>query len=127
MRGFDVGGLHWDVQFTNPTNRMLIDRTNRYRLATTDFNTMTVYLSNAIQGDMLPRVLIHEIGHCVIYAYGLIDEIHRMVKRQYWIEAEEFICNFVADYGLAIYDAAQSVLGKRALLLIPESLSKLVA
>nr|DAE20921.1 MAG TPA: Putative metallopeptidase domain protein [Siphoviridae sp. ctgBD49] len=46
------------------------------------------------------RVLIHEICHCVLYSYGLLYDIHKAVKKDYWILAEEWICNFLYDYGL---------------------------
>lgn len=46
------------------------------------------------------RVLTHEICHCVLYSYGLLYDIHTAVKKDYWILAEEWVCNFLYDYGL---------------------------
>ena len=31
-------------------------------------------------------------------SFGLIEELHRLVKPEYWIEAEEWVCNLLADY-----------------------------
>lgn len=57
-------------------------------------------INEAIGRDYDIRVLIHEICHCVLYSYGLLYDIHKAVKKDYWILAEEWICNFLYDYGL---------------------------
>lgn len=57
-------------------------------------------INKAIGRDYDIRVLIHEICHCVLYSYGLLYDIHKAVKKDYWILAEEWICNFLYDYGL---------------------------
>ena len=31
--------------------------------------TMTVYISDQISGEFLTKVLIHEIGHCIIFSF----------------------------------------------------------
>lgn len=127
MDAFRINGDLWRVRYVYPTDSRLFDRTGNQRIATTDPQTMTVYLSNGISEDMRARVLIHEIAHCVIYSYDLFQEIHRMVKRRYWIEAEEWICNFIADYGLEVFRSASKILGKQAILLIPDALSDIAA
>lgn len=93
----------WKFQFTRPTDYVLIDRTGSLCYATTDPVTKNVYISNDIFGEFLERVITHEIGHCVIFSYNLLPVIHRMVIPEYWIEAEEWVCNFVADYGPEIF------------------------
>lgn len=77
---------------------------------------MTVYLSDTLEGELLDRVLIHEIGHCVIWSYGLFDAIRAFVRPHKQIEAEEWICNFVADYGYQIFKAAKKSLGHEAVI-----------
>ena len=57
-------------------------------------------INEAIGRDYDIRVLIHEICHCVLYSYGLLYDIHKAVKKDYWVLAEEWICNFLYDYGL---------------------------
>lgn len=60
-------------------------------------------------------------------SYNLLDEIHEMVKPEYWIDAEEWICNFIADYGLRIFSAAYRVLGDDAWMVIPQEYDRLIA
>ena len=87
---FYMNGLRWKVRFVDPDNDVLIDRTLAKTVGVTDPDTMTIYLSNQLSGSFLNRVLIHELGHCVMYSYNLVNEIHRMCKKRYWIEMEEF-------------------------------------
>lgn len=106
---------------------MLVDRTGRLTIATTDPPTKTVYLSNKLYGDYLMTVFIHELGHCALYSFGFLDRIQRWVKPQYRIKMEEFICNFLADYGLMIFRTAYSTLGYNAWKIIPGEFEKIAA
>lgn len=76
---------------------------------------------------MLTKVLIHELGHCALFSFGLIDDIHRMVDRRFWVEAEEWVCNFIADYGRNIFSIASSFLGEDALRILPQEIEKFIA
>lgn len=103
MRSFLMNGYIWHVLFVHPESDLLIDRTGNARVATTDPTTLCIYISHDLYGDFLDRVLIHELGHCALFSFDLLADIHRMVYKEYWIEAEEFICNFIADYGRLIF------------------------
>lgn len=69
-----------------------------------------MYLSNELRGEFLQRVMIHEIGHCAMYSYGLLDSLHRIVPEDRWVEAEEWACNLIADYGQEVLHAAKIAL-----------------
>ena len=107
------------VKFVDPTSLELVDRTGKQRVATTDPNTFCIYLSNNLRGDFLNTVFIHELGHCVMVSYNLLYEIHKMVKQEFWIEAEEWICNFISDYGMQIFKIAYGILGSKAFEILP--------
>lgn len=104
-----------------------MDRTGKMTLATTDPNLATIFMSRSLSGALLIKVLIHELGHCALVSYGLLDDIHKVVKPEYWILAEEWVCNFIADYGAKIFSIAYSVLGNDAWMLIPYELDKVIA
>lgn len=76
---------------------------------------------------MRERVLIHELGHCVIFSYDLFDEIHEMVYPEYWVDVEEWVCNFIADYGYTVFSTAKIIMGNDAWKVVPRELEKLVA
>lgn len=127
MKRFVMNGVLWRIRFAHPASPMLIDRTGESRLATTDPNQRTIFLSDELQGELLTTVLIHELGHCALFSFGLIDDIHRVVDRRFWVEAEEWVCNFIADYGRSIFLIASSFLGADALRILPSEIEKLIA
>lgn len=88
---------------------------------------MTIYMSDALRGGMFDRVLIHEMAHCVIWSYGLFDEIRAFTRQDMQIEAEEWVCNFLADYGLEIYRDFKKVMGRDAIISVPIAMERLVA
>lgn len=109
-----------------PNSRELIDRTNKRRVATTDPETGMIYISSYLDNGFRIRVLIHEIGHAALLSFGLLDDIHRVVPREYWIDAEEWVCNLIADYGLDMFRAAYSVVGNTAWMYIPQRLETMM-
>ena len=84
-------------------------------------------LANNLYGEKLNRVFIHELGHCALFSYNLLTQLHRMVKNQYWIEAEEWACNLLADYGGMIFRIAQDIMGNRFVWVEPCGAERLVA
>lgn len=127
MDSFYMNGDLWYVKIVDSSNPELVDRTGKLCLATTNPLHRCVYLSDKLHGTLFSRVLIHELGHCAIVSFDLLDEIHRMVKPECWIDAEEFICNFIADYGLRIFDVAYKLFGDDALPYIPSEIEKFIA
>lgn len=127
MDRFVLNGYLWSIKFVSPLSPYLVDRTGRFTVGTTDPTTNTVYISNNIHGSFLNKVIIHEIGHCALVSFGLLIDIHRMVKPEYWIEAEEWVCNFIADYGLLIFNTVYKILGEEALYCIPNEIEKMIS
>lgn len=127
MYKFLVNGYLWRVKVVASDSSMLIDRTNTLRVATTDPYTRCIYLSNQVRGEFCKKVLLHELGHCVMYSYGLLAEIHQFASPEYWIEAEEWVCNFLADYGQKIFSIMYDMLGNDAWLYVPQELERLVS
>lgn len=81
LRQFYMNGDLWKVHFVSPHDDVLIDRTGQRTLAVSDYSTMTISIANNLYGELLNRVFIHELGHCVMFSYGLLPELHRMVRK----------------------------------------------
>lgn len=127
MDRFYMNGDLWRVKIVSPHNPKLVDRTRNLRVATTDPNDMCVYLSSSLGSDFFFTVLIHELGHCAIFSFDLLDYIHKRVPPEYWVDVEEFICNFIADYGLKIFKTAYQLFGDDALRIVPTEIEKFIA
>lgn len=110
MRPFVLNGEVWRPVSVSPDDERLVDRTGRPRLATTDPYTHCVYLSNRLKGFDLQTVLTHEVGHCAMHSYGLLESLHRLIPESCWIDVEEWVCNYLANYGLEILNAANTAL-----------------
>lgn len=72
-------------------------------------------------------VFIHELGHCALWSFGFLDYIRYMVYPEYQIEMEEFICNFLADFGMRIFRVAFKTMGYDAWKVIPQAFEQYVA
>lgn len=121
---FYLNGYLWRISYVSPESNLLVDRTGSRTVATTDPVTRRIYISNALQGDFLIRVIIHELGHAALESFFLLDDIHTMVRSEYWIQAEEDICNFIADYGSYIFNKAKQILGISAINIIPREIER---
>lgn len=111
-----MNGKRWNIKFVDHNDPMLVDRTGLPRLATTDSILSCIFISqnllNKKHFSILLRVLVHELGHCALYSYNLLDNIHDLVNPEYWIDAEEWICNLIADYAPNILSIANNILNK---------------
>lgn len=122
-----MNGYLWHVKTVPPDAPELVDRTGTLTVATTDPDTQCVYLSDQLSGSFLNRVLLHELGHVTMLSYGLILTIRARLPRELWIDAEEWCCNFIADYGAEIFAKAHSVLGPDAAWkVVPNELAKAI-
>ena len=116
---FLMNGILWSVYYVSSSDPILIDRTGNKTCAVTDPSTLGIYLSNDLYGDFETTVILHELGHVVMYSYGYLNDIHRMCKKKYWIEMEEFICNLIADHAKEIFMRAYEIVGNDAICIVP--------
>lgn len=124
MRRFIMGNYLWKVKTVPSYSNLLIDRTGSRTVATTDVSTFCIYLSEELYGDFKKRVLIHEITHAALFSLGILDRIHVYCRPEFVIDAEEEICNILADYGQLIFDTAYKILGESAMHLVPCALEE---
>lgn len=112
MRPFVLNGMLWRPVAVPPDDHRLIDRTGTSRLATTDPTTRCVYVSDRLRGADLETVMLHEVGHCALFSFGLLGQLHSMVPEESWTEAEEWVCNYLANYGREVLHAARTALAR---------------
>lgn len=124
---FYMNGDFWTVRFVNPTNRILVDRTGTLTVGVTNPVDRTVYLSNALRGNFLTRVTLHELAHAMMISYGYLEQIHLYCKKRYWIDMEELIANLIADRAHEIFERAYDIVGDEAIRFVPYVMERLVA
>lgn len=124
---FYMNGDFWTVRFVNSTNRILVDRTGTLTVGVTDPVDRTVYLSNALRGNFLTRVTLHELAHAMMISYGYLEQIHLYCKKRYWIDMEELIANLIADRAHEIFERAYDIVGDEAIRFVPYGMERLVA
>ena len=127
LKQFYMNGDLWRVCFVSPNDNVLIDRTGKRTLAVSDYSTMIISIANNLHGELLNRVFIHELGHCVMFSYGLLPELHRMVKKRCWVDAEEFVCNILSDYGQFVIGTARDILGNQFTYVSPVGMERVIA
>lgn len=127
LKQFYMNGDLWRVHFVSSNDNVLIDRTGSRTLGVSDYSTHIISIANNLHGELLNRVFIHELGHCVMFSYGLLSELHRMVKKRYWVDAEEFVCNILADYGQFVIGTARDVLGNQFTYVSPVGMERMIA
>ena len=124
---FYMNGLHWSVRWANPTDPILVDRTNVLTCAVTDPDTMTIYLSSTLRGEFLTRVVLHELSHAMMISYGYLEQIHRYCKKRHWVDTEELIANLIANQAKEIFQRAYDIVGDDAIRFVPYMLEQFAA
>ncbi len=116
----------WKVIIVPANSRYLLSRTG-LTVGTTDPNTLCIYISEELTGELKKRVIAHEMGHAACFSYNLIPQIRTCCYPDKYIDMEEFICNFVADYGEMIFSLTYDILGDKALYTVPYHLERMIA
>lgn len=93
---FYVNDIRWTIEYVDPFDTRLVDTSGLYRIATTDPMVHGIFIVSGLSRDFGRRALVHELVHCYIISY-------RLEKLAY---SEEFLCNFVADFGSDILRTA---------------------
>lgn len=127
MDSFYLNNIYWKVSYVRSDSKRLIDRTGNVRLATTDIRLHQICINENLSGKLLTKVLLHEIGHATMASYGLISDLHKFVKKEYQVEAEEWVCNLIADYGAMIFRSAVKVLGDKAWDYVPREIDRILS
>lgn len=52
--------------------------------------------------------------------------VDRMVKKRYWVDAEELVCNILADYGQFVIGTARDILGNKFTYVAPVGAERMI-
>ena len=124
---FVLNNYIWKIRTVPADSPYLVDRQGVLTVATTDPDELCVFLSEDLTGNFKKRVIAHEMGHATCFSFGLLPEIWECCYPDKRIQMEEFVCNFVADYGERIFEITYKIMGDEALEVLPHYLERLVA
>lgn len=97
---FIINDTYWNLVFCNPRSNNLRTSEGDYVLGMCDNNVKTVYVADNLTDSKTEHVICHELTHCVCFEYGISIPI----------ETEEWLCNFMADYGKEIIYVLEDLL-----------------
>ena len=86
---FLINNVYWKLAFV-PTNFPLLQRMNgTYTIGSCDNLTRTIYINETLQGNLLKKVLCHQITHAAMFSYNV----------DLSVEQEELIADLLSTYG----------------------------
>ena len=86
---YQINGKTWHIRLVRSDSPMLMRSDGSYTVGMCDITTQTIYISELLQGKFLRKVLIHEVCHSAMFAYGIDMSV----------DQEELFCDLVATYG----------------------------
>ena len=86
---FLINNVYWKLAFV-PQDFPLLQRLNgEYSIGACDNLTRTIYINENLQGNLLKKVLCHEITHAAMFSYGVYLSL----------DQEELLADLIATYG----------------------------
>lgn len=86
---FEINNRIWRIVFTAPNSPKLRRSDNSLTVGVTDGNDGCIYLSDALRGAFLRKVVCHELVHCFCFSFDISIPIAQ----------EEFLADWISRYG----------------------------
>ena len=96
---FQINGRIWQIKYATPGSKNLRRSDGSETVGVTNLNDGIIYLSTALSGAFLRKVLIHELTHAAMFSYGIVVDI----------DTEELICDLIASHGDEIIGLADGI------------------
>lgn len=89
-----INNVEWRIEYVEPNNPVFLLKNGTYTIGVTDVLNHTISIANNLKGNLYKKVCIHEIAHAFMFSYDIYIDL----------SLEEWICNFIAEYGEDIID-----------------------
>ena len=99
---FLIINVYWKLAFVYPDFPLLRRMSGEYSIGACDNLTRTIYINETLSGDLLKKVLCHEITHAAMFSYNV----------SLTIEQEEIIADIISTYGEQIVYITNKVFNK---------------
>ena len=104
---YKINGITWYMIRVRSDSPMLMRSDGSITVGMCDRETQTIYVSDALHGRFLRKVLLHEICHSAMFSYGIDMSV----------DQEELFCDLLSTYGdeiIAITDGVFKALSEVA-------------
>ena len=104
---YKINGITWYMIRVRSDSPMLMRSDGSITVGMCDRETQTIYVSDALHGRFLRKVLLHEICHSAMFSYGINMSV----------DQEELFCDLLSTYGdeiIAITDGVFKALSEVA-------------
>lgn len=99
---FTINGEHWRVVLCSVHHPMLIRSDGSLSIGACDDASKTIYLNQNLKGNLLKKVLCHELTHAAMFSYNV----------ELTLEQEEMLAELIATYGEEIIDITNTIFYK---------------
>ena len=96
---YKINGITWYMIRVRCDSPMLMRSDGSIAVGMCDRETQTIYISDALHGRFLRKVILHEICHSAMFSYGIDMSV----------DQEELFCDLLATYGDEIIAITDSV------------------
>ena len=96
---YKINGINWYMIRVRSDSPMLMRSDGSITVGMCDRETQTIYISDALHGRFLRKVLLHEICHSAMFSYGIDMSV----------DQEELFCDLLSTYGDEIIAITDSV------------------
>ena len=87
-----VNDIPWNILFVKSNSPSLLRSDGSITLGVTDRNVNCVFISESLRGNLLYKVLCHELCHVYVFSYGIYISL----------EEEERMADFISSFGKSI-------------------------
>lgn len=99
---FLINNIYWKLAFVSPDFPLLRRRSGDYSIGVCDNLTRTIYINETLSGNLLKKVLCHEITHAAMFSYNVILTD----------EQQELVADLISSYGEEIIYVTNKIFNK---------------
>ena len=86
---FLINNIYWKLAFVSPNFPLLKRLNEQYSIGACDNLTRTIYLNENLKGNLLKKVLCHELTHAAMFSYGV----------NLSLQQQQLIADLISTYG----------------------------
>ncbi len=99
---FLINNIIWKLNFVDPDYPLLRRINGQFSIGACDNLTRTIYINNTLKGDLLKKVLCHQLTHAAMFSYNV----------DLSLEQEELIADLISTYGQEIVYITNKIFNK---------------